>query len=459
MVPDVLPELPSHARARHSLFGLFRGAEYVLVVVALLLLTVGEIPGMRQRGAGSADEGDPLIQSLYRIIYLLAAVGLAANWRAAIRAVRGHPWTLIFVAFAACSWVWSEMPADTLRRSLSLLGTSFVGLYLCIRFDLSTAIKLLAWSLGLAALFSLAAGVAWPSVGLAQGTHLGAWTGIFRHKNVLGRAMVLGVAAFLYLLLVQRRRWIPAGGLLLCALLVALSTSKTAAVVGAGIILATPLYNALRSPRAGAWVTALIATVVGGSTVLLIAMHQEDFFSKVGRDATLTGRTDLWEAARIMIAERPLLGYGYGGFWSDRSDHAFALFEMVRWQPPHAHNGFLDLGLDLGLVGIGLFALSFVLVFGRALVALSGESRSEALWVVIFLTFLLLYNMTENTLLRQGTVFWALYIVTAARTSYWTDDTPAASQEPGAPAVLSPGVPRLRRRRGAPALPSTSVPT
>jgi exopolysaccharide production protein ExoQ len=430
----------------------FRGLESALVVVALLLLA-GGLPGTRRGGIEPVDgEGDPLTQALWRGMYLLAALAVAANWRPVVRTVSRHPWVVILALMAIGSWAWADLPADSLRRSISLLATTFVGLYLGTRFEFSTVIRLLAWSLGLAALFSLAAGIAWPAVGIADGRHLGAWMGVFGTKNVLGRAMVLGFFTCLYLVVTaDRRRWAPGAGMLLCTLLVVLSTSKTAVVVGITLGLAIPLYNALRSPRAGAWLTALVALLVGGSSTFLVAMRPDEALSALGRDATLSGRTRLWEAVWDQISQRPFLGHGVG-FWSEKNDHAAALFQAVRWETPHAHNGFFDLGLELGLVGVGLFAISFLLVSNRVMAGLREGSRDEALWMAVFLTFLLFYNLTESSLFRTGSLFWVLYVAVVARVWLWKDRTPADGVQSDDMPGLSPGVRRLSRKRAVAAL-------
>jgi exopolysaccharide production protein ExoQ len=431
-----------------------RGLESVLVVLALLLLAGGLPTARRAAIEPVAEDGDPLTQVLWRGLYLLAAVAVAVNWRSVIRTVSRHPWAVMLVLMAVGSWAWSDLPSETLRRSKSLLGTTFVGLYLGTRFEFATVVRLLAWSLGLAALLSLSAGIFWPAIGLADGKHLGAWMGVFGTKNVLGRAMVLGAITCLYLFVTaERRRWASAAGALLCALLVLLSTSKTAVVVGITLAMATPLYNALRSPRAGAWMSALVALLVGGGSALLVGLRPDEALSALGRDATLTGRTRLWEAVRSQISERPWTGHGFG-FWTENNDQAAALFQAVRWQTPHAHNGFLDLGLELGLVGIGLFITSFMLVSSRVMAGLKEGSRDEALWMAVFLTFLLFYNLTESSLLRYGSLFWALYVAVVARVWLWKDRTPGGGVQSDLPG-LSPGVRRLSRRRTMAALAET----
>ncbi|MBA3923884.1 MAG: O-antigen ligase family protein, partial [Nostocaceae cyanobacterium] len=90
-------------------------------------------------------------------------------------------------------------------------------------------------------------------------------------------------------------------------------------------------------------------------------------FNGNGRDPTLTGRTEIWGVALSRLHEHLLLGFGRGAFWAPGSKNALeaGLAVSLNFIPPHVHNGFLDLALDIGLIGFVCFAISFVLVFWR----------------------------------------------------------------------------------------------
>src|SRR5262245_58266320 len=69
----------------------------------------------------------------------------------------------------------------------------------------------------------------------------------------------------------------------------------------------------------------------------------------LGRDTTMTGRTDLWDAV-LPLNPNPLLGAGYESFWL--GDRLKALWTRFWWQPNQAHNGYLEVYLNLGLLGL-----------------------------------------------------------------------------------------------------------
>ena len=128
------------------------------------------------------------------------------------------------------------------------------------------------------------------------------------------------------------------------------------------------MYTLLGSP-----VTLKISIVAMVLVVLVAGFAVVDAqpdvpLALLGRDATLSGRTGLWDAVLAAISMKPLLGYGYESFWNGLAGPSASVVAAVHWIPPHAHNGFLDLWLDLGALGLLIFGIGFVLRFRTAIV-------------------------------------------------------------------------------------------
>jgi exopolysaccharide production protein ExoQ len=81
--------------------------------------------------------------------------------------------------------------------------------------------------------------------------------------------------------------------------------------------------------------------------------------------------------------------------------------------PPHAHNGFIELGLDVGLIGLSIFLVSFTIAYVRALKQAYAAKNSEDFWPLAVLLFVALNNVTESYLLRLANIYWVLYITVA----------------------------------------------
>ena len=182
-------------------------------------------------------------------------------------------------------------------------------------------------------------------------------------------------------------------------------------------------------------------TLPVSAIVLAVLADVEGALDLFGKDATLTGRTELWEYAAATIGDRMWYGYGYGAFWQV-STRAQGIYAAIGWDAWHAHNGLLELGLNLGVIGIVLFLAGYVLGLFRGTGALLSGAREEGIWILGFLTFVLLGNLTESAILEQN-AYWMMYVATTCIAA------PAALAEVRPRmrgAALSPGV-RLRARR------------
>ena len=125
----------------------------------------------------------------------------------------------------------------------------------------------------------------------------------------------------------------------------------------------------------------------------------------IGKDITLTGRTDFWPQVIEAILKRPIAGYGYEGFWQpwrDAENPATAIINPGGFIPQHSHNGFLDLGLGLGMIGLTLFLFSLVQVLYQASLYVKRSRSPEAIVPFLILTFILIKNFSETGLWGLG---------------------------------------------------------
>ena len=185
------------------------------------------------------------------------------------------------------------------------------------------------------------------------------WHGPFVHKNAMSTLLVVGVVFLLAFETHRRRRWVAFG---VIAVLFIGSRSGTGL---AGIIFVITAWNWLRAfLKQQRRMTApfvffsfaglLVSMVVGVSTLPIV-------LAAYGKDATFTGRTNIWSGALWAIERRPLLGYGYGGVWiSENVEPTFSIMRRIGFRAFHAHNGALDVILQVGVIGIVLFVCLFV---------------------------------------------------------------------------------------------------
>lgn len=390
----------------------------IFVVFVFLLSSSGAlVPLLRQQSGSTVDatQSDPITQSMWAGIYVLVFFLIVVRWQRFVYSVKRDKLLLLLVGVALVSFLWSAAPTITFVRSVALVGTTLFGAYLAARYSMEEQLRLLAWALGITALLSLLVALALPSYGISSGTSTaGNWQGIFPHKNALGRSMALGIIVFLFLAFGSRRyRWFAWAGVGLSGGLLILSNSITGLLVTLTLLALWPLYAALRW-RPTVMVPFMITAVllVGGVVVLLQGDVVAPVLDTLGREETLTGRTVVWAAALDMIRERPWLGYGYSGFWLGWEGYSAQIFIATGKQFTGAQNGVLDLLLELGLLGMVVFALGFSRALLLAVSWVRYTKTAVGLWPLMFLTFFILYNLSESLTLEQNSIYWVLYVTT-----------------------------------------------
>ena len=395
--------------------------EYGFAMFALFILTDAIFPLLRKEAEVDVDssQGDPTTQIILGVIYLIACFLLL--YRRQLKLLVKDPYLVAVVGLCVMSAAWSVDPAVTLRRSAAFVGATLFGVYLASRFTFSQQLKILAGTLGFAAVLSIAFAIVAPRYGVMVGEHAGDWRGIYDHKNILGLMMVLSAMSFLLVAITNRKRatvwW---AGFVISVAVLLLSRSMSSVVVLTGLIVALPIFGMLRWP-ALRWRKSFIPPLLVFSGVAVLACAAYIFIEPkiisdvmlwLGRDKTLTGRTDIWAMVFYMISRRPWLGYGYGAFWLTTGKESNDVWTEVGWQPPHSHNGYLEVCLAIGVVGLVLFLLGSASAFRRGIRWIRDVELAEAFWPLAYLSFLFLYNFSEPTFLKHNSVFWVLYVTT-----------------------------------------------
>lgn len=360
-------------------------------------------------------ESSSVLLAVQAVILLVTLFFVCKRWQSIVYVARRKKLFWVFVGIFMTSALWSDIPNFTLRRSIILLGATLFGLYLSACYSIREQMRLLACATGIAALLCVFFALAFPSIGIESGEHAGALRGIYVQKNSLSQVMVLSAVNFLLVALDSRRyRKLMWAGFGLSVMLLLLSTSKTGLVVFLLLMLLLPLVRALRWNHTLALPFFITLFLVGGGVAILLVGNAETILDALGRDITLTGRTSIWSIVIDKIMKRPWLGYGYMGFWRGMEGESADVWYETFFLAPHAHNTYLDLALQFGLVGLLVFLLSFLVNYLRAIAWVRLNKTTEGLWPIMFLSLTLLYSTTE-TLFVGPNYPWVLY--TALTTS------------------------------------------
>lgn len=342
---------------------------------------------------------------------LLRQAGRVLRWLGAMQ------WALALTALLVLSTLWSQFPLYTLRRSLPFAMAGMFGLYFAVRFSLRQQLAILRVTMIALAVGTVVMALAFPRLGLdASPGHHADWKGVFTQKNACGRVMVLATAV---LLADWKISWQRVGSAALFVMVMFMSGSRSAWMVEAAVLV---LWSALLAVKRVDSRTRVIAAL-GAAVALSATVCAGYFFFPVaaqwmGRDATLSGRTLIWKQVWIFILQRPWLGWGYDAFWRGTQGEAFRVVAAVRFMVFHAHNGFLEIWLELGVAGLALFALSYLRAWRRLWPVLRAGEVDRVMWTVFVLALILLYDLDENTLLIYNGLFWVLYVAAIANVEF-----------------------------------------
>jgi O-antigen ligase len=173
------------------------------------------------------------------------------------------------------------------------------------------------------------------------------------------------------------------------------------------------LLAAMRRGPATAVLVVWLGVTVAVTAAMVMWLAPELLFKALGKDPSLTGRTDIWAGLLRQSAKRPLTGYGYGVFWTLDSVPANWIRKETGWLVPSAHNGWLDILAQLGWIGVGLCAL----VLGGALLVSLFRFREvqDGYWATLFLAIFLMTTFSESFILERNGIVWALACAAVTR--------------------------------------------
>ncbi|AVH72466.1 O-antigen ligase family protein [Nostoc sp. 'Lobaria pulmonaria (5183) cyanobiont'] len=384
-----------------------------ILTILLLLIAVGALTIHPAQEVSMSTLGGDKLDTLFNIVsYLILFYFIILYWKGFIFVITRSPLQFFLLAIVIFSLLWSEDLSSSLTYLRGLIRIYFLAIYLAMRYPLKEQIKLIAWALGVAASLSMLFSAFVPGYIHESPELLGMWSGIYGHKNELGYMMAWSAGVFLHLALSGHRyRWLMWAlcGISIC--LIILSRSTTSLTILLTMILLLPFYRSLKKTNYKLQVIMITSTLMllMISSILLLN-NAEAVVGTSGKDLTFNGRSDLWELVISKILERPWLGYGFSGFWT--SNAASKLRATYDWAS-NAHNGFLELLLELGFLGFLTFAAGFVRFFVMALTRIiSVAKKPEDYWPMQMLLIIVIVNFSEARLLTPSWN-WLMYVTTS----------------------------------------------
>ncbi len=394
--------------------------QYFIVLSIVLLVFSKNIPFLC-RGTVLDDVGDFLGRTLLLVLYLFSAF-LIIRDLPRYSALIKRAWPLwILVALAMLSTFWATLPEVTFRRSVMLLLATLYGIYLGGRSTPTEMILLFARVFFVLIIMNIFVVVVFPEYGIHQGSsHFGAWRGFTFHKNGFGNLMQMSAIVYFILAMQnENRRGLYWFGAVVSLALVIASDSVISLIIVCVTCSCTPFLIAIRWPGLLSKAFYIFGILFTGVVSFVIAANIDRLTDVVGRDATFTGRTVLWQDGLTMILERPWGGYGYGSEWvHDLWGFTPALDpELVYTLSRHGgyfeamHNGYLQLIAQVGMIGFLLYAILFIFMFIKAVLYAERSKGMLPYWPLYFLLSFFVYNFFEGGILERNSLAWIMFVM------------------------------------------------
>jgi len=323
---------------------------------------------------------------------------------------------IAYTLMEVLSAFWSEVPLISLRRSIQQVIVIFCVLTpFLLGIDreqiLFRVCAVLGFIMIVNALFIPVLGI--PDFG---------YKGVFPQKNLLGQVSVMACFFSIYTATrtLNKQRLIFVGIAVLSILLIVISRSKTSLA----LLLVVPIlsYSLVSWVRAHdfllRWVLMLMVVLmicVFISASITIPFDVYDISNVLFHDSTFTGRTVIWKFAGHYINQAPWLGYGYGSFWGVGSA-TNAIGEGFIGALLQAHDGYVDIVLDLGYVGLSV-AIIFIFALVNSILALVKFDLNIALLMLSIFLFVLLDNTMESSLFRSYVPLWVAVLLCSGLSS------------------------------------------
>lgn len=367
----------------------------------------------------SRDEGNPA-EALFNLILIVA--GLIVLWRRGIQVpivIRNNKWLFVFYLFWCMSILWSDYPLITFKRLFKDLGN--VAMVLIVLTDREPSETVRAVGVRLAYLcipLSIVLIRYYPQwgrtyVGHHQDTLMN--TGVTTHKNMLGALVLVSALFVLWDLLELRGKSRSTAGklayasrvmvLVMCGYLLKTIDSMTSLVCAA---VGSVLLIAFRRPAFRRSPARLEAMGLSAALILYlmdsIFSIQEAFLGGLGRNVTLTSRTDIWKVVQD-VQNNPLLGMGFDTFWAGARLEVLA-DKLGAAGLLQAHNGYLETYLNGGLIGVGLLMVVLLSAYKRIRKQLVLFGNPEESFRMTILLTAIIHNYTEASFNKLGPLWF-----------------------------------------------------
>jgi exopolysaccharide production protein ExoQ len=343
------------------------------------------------------------------LVCLICTVLVARRFSSVFALSRRMNLVIAFPALAILSCVWSAEPLQSVVSGGTLLIFTVFVIYVADRFSFQRQFELIILVGAIALPVSIALALLVPSVGTSEA----GWRGIFSHKQ--------NCAAVCTLWLITALHWRCSGiyqklfratYIAMCGVLIVMAQSRTGwALALVALLLWGAIWLLQRMPATQALAVLLLGLAGAAGVAYGIHLSAPNILAAVGKDSTLSQRTIIWTAAWQAASQHPILGYGFAAFWRGLYGPSQSVVLIAGWGLQQAQDGFLDVWLGIGAVGVALVALmTGKAIRNAARGFFSDGNQAYVRWCIVVIVCTLLYNIGESTI-GLFNMTWFLFLL------------------------------------------------
>lgn len=364
-------------------------------------------------------DGSPIDRAVFAALLVVGMVVLVRRSREVGALLRANLPIVLFFLYCAMSISWSDYPGVAFKRWIKALGDPVMVLIVLTDRNRTAAVKRLLSRVGfllvpLSILFIKYYGDLGRAFDRATGDPM--YIGVTTGKNLLGMICLISVLAAEWRFFQSfpgRGCQTRVGPLVANGVLLAMGlwlfwlansmTSLSCFLLASGVMAATRLRAVIRRP----WlVHVLVLAVVCVSASALFLSLGGGVLETMGRDPTLTGRTGVWKLV-LNMTRNPVFGAGFESFWL--GPRLEKIWSVYWWHPNEAHNGYIEVFLNLGWVGVTLFAVLLIASYLNVFDAFRRDPEMGRLRLAYFVVAVV-FNFTEAAMKMLDPV-WILFLM------------------------------------------------
>jgi exopolysaccharide production protein ExoQ len=362
----------------------------------------------------SADEigtSNIINQLSYSSLFLISLFSLLPKRKEILLLIKKEKVFTAFLIWCFITIIWSDFKFVSFKRLFQIITITMVSTTALFYIDSdSRLIKYFKAILYPYLIISLISVFIIPG---ALDHSFGSWRGLASSKNHLGQISLISIMLCFIALRTDKtlkNKLISLLMLFISITLLAGTRSTTSLLVFIFLLsVATLLMIEKQFKQLGVGYTFSFVVISAFLVILIsVALNAPNYISAVpnafGKDMTFTGRITLWQEMLLEISQHPIIGTGFQSFWVMSNYKLMNLYEKFVWLPLQAHNGYLDILNEVGVIGLTLVILMVIFYFTNL-----HKLRNQLPWFLFIITVLII-NFQETTLFRTGHISGMFFI-------------------------------------------------